>query len=231
MAIKTKKNVGEHAVNGNIRSRRNIFHMRFQSRVKVSSGGAHQHQRQHQHRRRQHLVHVADAMTSDGTLPVEQIHTAGARTGSEQGGGVGLFCQDPLLPSTCPAQTRALQFWAATLESERGADKSLHGDSAICKSCCGRRVFSFPSFPFFPLLLPPSLPRPSLRAPDPSHPPLALLCTFPTTHPLLTLQLKEEKKPSTVIDVISRYLFTLCTFSPFFSLPHVSISPCLNAFN
>lgn len=155
-------------------------------------GGAHQHQRQHQ----QHLVHVADAMTSDGTLPAEQIHKADARTGGEQGGGVGLFCQHPLLPSIFrrhPAQTRAPQFWAATLESKRGADKSLHGDSAICKSCCGRRVFSFPSFPFFP----PSsslLPQPSLRVPDPSHPPLTLLCTFPTAHPLLTLQLKEKKE-------------------------------------
>lgn len=47
------------------------------------AGGAHQQQQQ----QRQHLVHVADAMTSDGTLPAEQIHTAGARTGGEQGGG------------------------------------------------------------------------------------------------------------------------------------------------
>lgn len=136
-------------------------------------------------------------MTSDGTLPTEQIHTGGRMYRRRAGGGkVGLFCQHPLLPSTShrrPARTRAPQFWAATLESKRGADKSLHGDSAICKSCCGRRVFSFPSFPFFPLLLPPSLPQPSLRVPDPSHPPLALLCTFPTAHPLLTQQLKKKK--------------------------------------
>lgn len=135
--------------------------------------------------------------------------------------GGGTFLSAP--PSTFylrrrPAQTWAPQLWAATLESKRGADKSLHGDSAICKSCCGRRVFSFPSFPFFPLLLPPSLPQPSLRVPDPSHPPLALLCTFPTAHPLLTLQLKEKKNLNCDRRYLPLPLHSLHLFT-FFSLP------------
>lgn len=43
-----------------------------------------------------------------------------------------------------PPPTPDAAGWTTTLDRRERADKSLHGDSAFCKSCCGRRVFSFP---------------------------------------------------------------------------------------
>lgn len=76
---------------------------------------------------------------------------------------MGLFCQHPLStflfffffhltlppghvppPPPPPPPTPDAAGWTTTLDRRERADKSLHGDSAFCKSCCGRRVFSFP---------------------------------------------------------------------------------------
>lgn len=67
------------------------------------------------------------------------------------------FCQHPFhfspptsasSPSLCntnpPTITLRVWLFGLPLWIEERADKSLHGDSAICKSCCSRRVFSFP---------------------------------------------------------------------------------------
>lgn len=50
----------------------------------------------------------------------------------------------PLLYTTHPHPQIVAPLFGLPLWIEERADKSLHGDSAICKSCCGRRVFSFP---------------------------------------------------------------------------------------
>lgn len=71
----------------------------------------------------------------------------------------------PLLHTTQHHPQTVAPLFGLPLWIEERADKSLHGDSAICKSCCGRRVFSFP-------FLPPSLPTSCLykTAPfSPSH--------------------------------------------------------------
>lgn len=55
----------------------------------------------------------------------------------------GDFCQRPF-PSTSSHPSQLTSALLRHFGSKSGADKSLHGDSAICKSCCGRRVFSPP---------------------------------------------------------------------------------------
>lgn len=103
--------------------------------------------------------------------------------------------------------------WTTTLDRRERADKSLHGDSAFCKSCCGRRVFSFPLSLFLPLLLP------TLCLYQPL--PFCLLpCCLRLLHLILTFHCN-LKTLFPVIDMISfASLFTTSTQSqsPFITL-------------
>ena len=76
-----------------------------------------------------------------------------------------IFCYTTPTP-TYPHPGIVAPLFGQALWIEARADKSLHGDSAICKSCCGRRVFFFPLFPPSLLLSPP----PACTQPLPSPP-------------------------------------------------------------
>lgn len=82
--------------------------------------------------------------------------------------------------------------WTTTLDRRERADKSLHGDSAFCKSCCGRRVFSFPPsvFPFSSLHC--CQPR-ACTQPVPSFflPSCVLFCVFSASYPHFLLQFEK----------------------------------------
>lgn len=82
----------------------------------------------------------------------------------------GDFCQRPF-PSTSSHPSQLTSALLRHFGSKSGADKSLHGDSAICKSCCGRRVFSPPS-PYAPSTLnshPTPIPRSDCRYVPQTH--------------------------------------------------------------
>lgn len=90
------------------------------------------------------------------------------------------YTPHPSTPSTPPTLT--LRLWHRCLDKlwiEERADKSLHGDSAICKSCCGSRVFFFPLSPFSLLLSQP----PACTQPLPfSHTHAYLFCISSSLH-------------------------------------------------
>lgn len=118
----------------------------------------------------------------------------------------------PLAMHPLPPSPSDAAGWTTTLDRRERADKSLHGDSAFCKSCCGRRVFSFPLSLFLPPLLPTSYTTPPFLSPP-------LLCTFSASYPHFLLQFEKSPFPwSTWIPFASLFYTCSRSQSPFISL-------------
>lgn len=132
----------------------------------------------------------------------------------------------PCTPSP-PTPTPDAAGWTTTLDRRERADKSLHGDSAFCKSCCGRRVFS--PLSLFP---PPSTAAKLMLVHNPSlsfSSPLVHSCArspasyqhFPVKFEKKNNEKNIKKNPFPVIDIIT--LASLLTASTQSQSPFITL--------
>lgn len=109
----------------------------------------------------------------------------------------GIFVSAPSsLPSPHPSTPPdcGTSIWPTTLDGRGGFDKSFYGDSAICKSCCGRRVFSISL----------SLPPLSLQSPSLIHIPFWICIPFILSSSLLNVFLLNWLTHSLTISLLFR---------------------------